>query len=111
MHYRFAALVTVFVLLAGLDPRLAMAQVDRPQATFKSSVDLVSVTAVIRDKKGRVVRTLTANDIVVTDAGNPRNIVGMQTDDHHRPASLSWSTEAAACGSVPRPCRRSRSAR
>ena len=88
MHYRFAALVTVFVLLAGLDPRLAMAQVDRPQATFKSSVDLVSVTAVIRDKKGRVVRTLTANDLVVTDAGNPRTIVGMQTDDQS-PASVA----------------------
>jgi Ca-activated chloride channel family protein len=88
MHYRFATLVTVFVLLAGLDPRLAMAQVDRPQATFKSSVDLVSVTAVIRDKKGRVVRTLTANDLVVTDAGNPRTIVGMQTDDQS-PASVA----------------------
>ena len=89
MHYRRASLVTVFGLLAGLTPGVASAQLDeQPQATFKSSVDLVSVTAVVRDKKGRVVRTLTPNDIVVTDAGRPRNVVGMQADDQ-APASVA----------------------
>ena len=89
MHFRRATLVTLFGLLVSLHPRVALAQVDQqPQATFKSSVDLVSVTAVIRDKKGRVVRTLTANDIVVTDAGKPRHIVGMQADDQ-APASVA----------------------
>ena len=88
MHYRRATLVTVFVLFAGLYPRSAMAQLDQPQATFKSSVDLVSVTAVIRDKKGRVVRTLTADDVTVTDAGHLRTIVGMQSDDQS-PASIA----------------------
>ena len=88
MHYRHATLVTVFGLLASLTPGIASAQLDQPQATFKSSVDLVSVTAVVRDKKGRVVRTLTPNDIVVTDAGHPRNIVGMQADDQ-APASVA----------------------
>jgi VWFA-related protein len=65
-----------------------MAQVDQPLVTFKSGVDLVSVTAVVRDKKGRVVRTLTPNDLIVTDAGRPRNIVGMQADDQS-PASVA----------------------
>jgi VWFA-related protein len=89
MHYRRAPLVTVFGLLASLTPGIASAQLDQqPQATFKSSVDLVSVTAVVRDKKGRVVRTLTPNDIVVTDAGRQRNIVGMQADDQ-APASVA----------------------
>jgi VWFA-related protein len=88
MHYRCATLVTVFALLAGLYPRFAMAQLDQPVATFKSSVDLVSVTAVVRDKKGRVVRTLTPKDLVVTDAGHPRNIVGMQADDQS-PTSIA----------------------
>jgi len=89
MHFRRATLVTLFALLGSLNPRVALAQVDQqPQATFKSSVDLVSVTAVIRDKKGRVVRTLTANDLVVTDAGKPRHIVGMQADDQ-APASVA----------------------
>jgi Ca-activated chloride channel homolog len=89
MHYRRATLVTVFGLLASLTPGVALSQVDsQPQATFKSSVDLVSVTAVVRDKKGRVVRTLTPNDIVVTDAGTLRNVVGMQADDQ-APASVA----------------------
>jgi len=89
MHYRRAPLVTIFGLLASLTPGIASAQLDQqPQATFKSSVDLVSVTAVVRDKKGRVVRTLTPNDIVVTDAGHPRHIVGMQADDQ-APASVA----------------------
>jgi VWFA-related protein len=65
-----------------------MAQLDQPQVTFKSRVDLVSVTAVVRDKKGRVVRTLTAKDLVVTDAGSLRNIVDMQADDQS-PASVA----------------------
>lgn len=89
MHSRRAILVTVLLLFASFTPRVALAQLEeQPQATFKSSVDLVSVTAVIRDKKGRVVRTLTPTDIVVTDAGKPRTIVGMQADDQ-APASVA----------------------
>ena len=66
MPYRRATLVTLIALFAGLHPRAAAAQVEQPQATFKSSVDLVSVTAVVRDKKGRVVRTLTPNCLLYT---------------------------------------------
>ena len=52
MHYRRAPLVTVFGLLASLTPGIASAQLDQqPQATFKSSVDLVSVTAVVATRK------------------------------------------------------------
>ena len=65
-----------------------MAQLDQPQATFKSSVDLVSVTAVVRDKKGRVVRTLTANDLPSPTPDSLRTIVGMQSDDQS-PASVA----------------------
>ena len=88
MHYRHATLLIVLALLAGFPPRSAMAQLEQPQATFKSSVDLVSVTAVVRDKKGRVVRTLTPKDLVVTDAGHQRAIVDMQSDDQS-PASVA----------------------
>jgi VWFA-related protein len=87
MHFR-ETLFTIFAVFAGFSPRLAMAQVEQSQATFKSSVDLVSVTAVVRDKKGRVVRTLTPKDLVVTDAGSQRTIVDMQADDQS-PASVA----------------------
>ena len=89
MHLCRATLVTVLVSLACLDPRVAMAQLEQPQATFKSGVDLVSITAVVRDKKGRVVRTLTPDDLVVTEGGIPRRIVGMQSDDQS-PASVAF---------------------
>ncbi len=88
MDHRPPTLLIVFALLAGFYPRLAMAQLAQPQATFKSSIDLVSVTAVVRDKKGRVVRTLTPKDLVVTDAGHQRAIVDMQSDDQS-PASVA----------------------
>ena len=88
MHFRRAPLVLLLALVAGFLPPSAVAQLDQSQATFKSSVDLVSVTAVVRDKKGRVVRTLTPRDLVVTDGGNPRAIVDMQSDDQS-PASVA----------------------
>ena len=99
MHYRRATLVTLFGLLVSLHPRVALAQVDQqPQATFKSSVDLVSVTAVVRDKKGRVVRTLTPNDIVVTDAGKPRTHrrhAGGRSGAGKRRAARRWQRQHA----------------
>jgi VWFA-related protein len=99
MYYRRAIVVTVFVSLASIDSRVVVAQLDRPQATFKSSVDLVSVTAVVRDKKGRVVRSLSPGDLVVTDAGRPRTIVGMQADDQ-LPASVALLVDGSGSMSV-----------
>lgn len=51
-----------------------------PVATFKSAVDLVRVSAVVRDKKGRYVRDLTARDFNVLDDGRPRPIADFRTD-------------------------------
>ncbi|MQA29765.1 MAG: VWA domain-containing protein [Luteitalea sp.] len=45
-----------------------------PVATFKSSVDLVRVSAVVRDKRGRFVHDLSAHDFEVVDANQPRTI-------------------------------------
>src|SRR5262245_48856838 len=51
-------------------------QIERqpPVATFRSSVDLVRVSAVVRDKKGRFVTDLTSRDFEVLDGGIPRRI-------------------------------------
>ena len=88
MHIRGISLTALAIVVTSLCPPEASAQVDAPQATFKSSVDLVSVTAVVRDKKGRVVRSLTPKDFVVTDAGQPRTIVDLQADET-APASIA----------------------
>ena len=45
------------------------------QAKFRSSIDLVSVTAIVRDRKGRFVRDLNVKDFVVAEAGQPRRIL------------------------------------
>jgi VWFA-related protein len=47
-------------------------QVVRP--TFKSGVDLVTVTATVRDRKGRLVKGLDATDFEVLDRGERRQI-------------------------------------
>jgi Ca-activated chloride channel family protein len=51
-----------------------------PVATFKSGVDLVSVTAVVRDKKGKVVRSLQPKDFIVAEDGKDRKIISIQSD-------------------------------
>ena len=42
--------------------------------TFSVGVDVVSVLATVRDRDGRVVKDLTADDFLVTEEGSPRTI-------------------------------------
>jgi VWFA-related protein len=51
-----------------------------PLATFKSGIDLVQVSAIVRDKKGRFVQNLLATDFQVIDGGKPREISGFRED-------------------------------
>ena len=46
-----------------------------PAAQFKSSVDLVSVAAIVRDRKGRFVSDLVKTDFQVVEAGETRRIL------------------------------------
>jgi VWFA-related protein len=86
MQLRGFRRLIIFVFILGVSPILG-AQ-DAPIATFKSGVDLVSVSAVVRDKKGRVVRSLTQKDFVVMDGGAPRKIVELHADET-APASVA----------------------
>ena len=68
-------------LLAGGASTIAFGQENRPatppiqpQATFKSGVEVVTVTAAVRDERGRVVKGLKASDFEVVDTGLPREI-------------------------------------
>ena len=56
------------------------AQEQPPAATFRSSIDLVRVTAVVRDHKGRFVQDLTVHDFQVFDNGLTRPITEFQRD-------------------------------
>jgi len=52
----------------------------QPVATFKSSVDLVRISAVVRDHKGRFVHDLSAKDFQILDGGTPRQIQDFRRD-------------------------------
>src|SRR5512134_3558130 len=74
---RIAHSLPVLALLSG-GP--AAAQSPESLATFKSGVDLVSVTAVVRDKKGKVVKSLQPKDFIVAEDGRDRKIISIQSD-------------------------------
>ncbi len=56
--------------------------------TFRTRVDLVSVSAVVRDSKGRVVRNLSRDDFQIFEKGKPRRIVDFKVSDQG-PVSLA----------------------
>lgn len=68
----------------------AASQGDAQAPKFKSAVDLVSVTAVVRDRKGRFVSDLRRDDFIVVENGERRPIIGFnaQSDGPVRVAVL-----------------------
>src|SRR5947207_12268332 len=51
-----------------------------PAPTFSSGIDLVRVSAVVRNHKGHFVEGLTEGDFEILDGGQPRSIVDFRTD-------------------------------
>ena len=77
------ALTMMTLTLAG-DTRMTAQQApaaQEPLPAFKSSIDLVRISAVVRDKKGRFVQALTARDFEITDGGVSRPITDFRIDD------------------------------
>ncbi|HEX6322527.1 MAG TPA: VWA domain-containing protein [Vicinamibacterales bacterium] len=70
-------LLTLLTLLAL---PAAEAGANAQQPTFKSSVDLVQVRAVVRDRRGRFVQGLGKADFEVIDGGHFRPLVDLQFD-------------------------------
>jgi Ca-activated chloride channel family protein len=83
---RGVALSLLGAIAASFTPLSAQDQ--PPNAVFRSTVDVVSVTAVVRDRRHRVVTSLTRNDLQVIDAGEPQAILDFQTDAS-APASVA----------------------
>jgi Ca-activated chloride channel family protein len=69
-----------------------------PQATFRSSVELVTVTVSVRDQRGRVVRDLTRNDFAVIDSGERVQIRDFYSGDS--PISLAILLDISGSMSV-----------
>ena len=106
---RTSLILTATLMMAALQPHSVRAQNQPasagqdapvvggpPVATFRSSVDLVRVSAVVRDRKGRFVRDLTASDFNVLDDGRARPI----TDFRHDLAGISVAVLFDVSGSM-----------
>lgn len=61
-------------------PQDTSAQAAKP--AFRSAVDLVSIAAVVRDKRGRFARNLRKEDFVVEEGGTRRQIIDFQADEN-----------------------------
>jgi len=57
-------------------------------ATFRSRINYVSITAVVRDRQGKSVRSLARDDFRVVDAGASRSIVDVRSEES-APASIA----------------------
>lgn len=61
--------------------------------TFKGGIDLVTVSAVVRDSKGRVVKNLSRSDFELFDGGKRRPIAEFRPDD--APVSVALLFDAS----------------
>jgi Ca-activated chloride channel family protein len=81
---RFLLASALTVLPASV---LAQGTTENTQATFRSGVDLVTVSATVRDNKGRLVKDLTKQDFEVIDRGERRTISEFRSE--RAPLSLA----------------------
>ena len=72
-----------------------------PSATFRSAVDLVRVSAVVRDHKGRFVRDLTERDFEVLDRGQSRPIADFRRDLSGVSVALLFDVSGSMEGQLP----------
>ncbi len=79
------AMTMIGLCSASLAQQTAVPPPPEAVATFKSSIDLVRISAFVRDRKGRFVADLRQTDFEVLENGRPRVI----TDFRHETASVS----------------------
>jgi Ca-activated chloride channel homolog len=82
MITRFVHRVTVSLALAAVFIISATAQdvSSQPQSTFRSTVDVVTIQASVRDGHGKVLSGLTPTDFEVRDNGQLRPILSLRSD-------------------------------
>ena len=78
--WRPAVAATMLSLLSSLVTAQQPTVEPQTRAKFKSAVDVVSVSAVVRDRKGRFVSDLGQKDFVVVDAGQQRPILDFRAE-------------------------------
>lgn len=74
--------------LLTVGPGVVIPAAQESIATFRSRINYVSMTAVVRDRQGRSVRSLARDDFRVVDAGQSRSIVDVRSEAS-APASIA----------------------
>ena len=92
--------VAVAVCVVGMTTTRAQ-EPQVPAATFKASVDLVRVTAVVRDSKGRFVQDLQVKDFEVLDRGERRPISDFRRDVAGVSVALLFDVSGSMEGALP----------
>ena len=110
-----AALHTITALLVSAAGSVAYAAQgagdpanQRPTVTFRAGVEVVSITAAVRDGRGRIVRNLKRSDFEVIDRGTPREIREFYTGE--APISLAVLLDISGSMAVARNIDRARHA-
>lgn len=80
LHTRRALPAVLLALVTVSSPIAAQDATHTSGLVFRSSIDVVSVTAVVRDRKGHTVSSLTRDQFEVIDAGESRPILDVQSD-------------------------------
>src|SRR5215470_14322650 len=93
--------MAVAVFVAGTAGLAAQQEPQPPVATFRSSVDLVRVTAVVRDHKGRFVQDLTVRDFEVLDGGKSRPITEFRRDQAGVSVAVLFDVSGSMEGMLP----------
>jgi Ca-activated chloride channel homolog len=86
--YRTVVLTAAFVGFAGLLQGPSTLGAQEPRATFRTSVALVPISAVVRDSHNRIVRNLAQDDFHVLENSQPRRILDFRATDE-APVSLA----------------------
>jgi VWFA-related protein len=73
-------LLLIATLLALPSETTAQTPTTPQVPSFRSGVELVTVTATVRDRRGRLVKGLTSNDFEVFDAGERRSIIDFRSE-------------------------------
>jgi Ca-activated chloride channel homolog len=98
---RASAVLLTTIFLASAPVAMPSAQEPADRVVFRSTVEMVSMAAVVRDKKGRVVPRLSREDFEVVDAGSRRSIVDLRSD-MSAPASVAILVDSSGSMSVGR---------
>jgi len=92
--------LTAVLTLASVGNSVAGAQ-QPPVASFKASVDLVRIAAVVRDHKGRFVQDLNARDFEILDAGQSRAIADFRNDTAGVSVAVLFDVSGSMEGRLP----------